>query len=94
MSWLDVYTRWMTWADYLCQQKALAERADPANAENLLADFRSGDSSYKLALSEQEYRAAMMGGLGALRKTASGNVRGALHTLDCGWKHWQAALRN
>jgi tetratricopeptide (TPR) repeat protein len=76
VSLLDVYEGRLAWADYLDQQKALAEH------DSLPAVGGASDSSLKFSLSKQDYRLAQAGGLGALRNPARGDVRGTLQTLE------------
>lgn len=76
MSLLDVYQGRVAWADYLRQQKGLADQS------GLLSEPERTETSLKFSLSRQEHRAAMTGGLGALRNLARNEVRDALHTLE------------
>jgi len=76
MSWLDVYEGRIAWADYLRQQKRLGDSGGGA------ADLRQTNATLKLSLSKQEHRAALTGGLGALRQSVRADVRGALQTME------------
>ncbi len=76
MTLLDVYQGCVTWTEYLTQQKGLAESIIS------LSDSGLNKNSIKFSLSKQEHRAALTGGLGAVRNVARNEMRDALHTLE------------
>ncbi|MBS1791406.1 MAG: hypothetical protein JST85_27085 [Acidobacteria bacterium] len=76
MSVSDVAQGQTAWVEYLNQQKGQAEPI------NLRLGVAGADSSFKLALSRQEYQSALVGGLGALRHRVRENVRAGLQTLE------------
>lgn len=76
MSLLDVYQGRVAWADYLSQQKGLADQG------GVWSEPQRADNSLKFSLSKQDHRAAQTGGLGALRSLARNEMRDTLHTLE------------
>jgi tetratricopeptide (TPR) repeat protein len=76
VSLLDVYEGHLSWAEYLKQQTRLT------GLSSQLAEPPGAEPSLKLLLSEGEYQAALVAGLGALRNRKRRETQDTLRTLE------------
>jgi WD40 repeat protein/tetratricopeptide (TPR) repeat protein len=69
-------------ASNMAHSAELAPPVQPAQLESPPEEAHGDEASLKLSLNKQDYRAALTGGLGALRNPVRNAVREKLHTLE------------